>query len=410
MLSAKQIDFLCESTHDINISTGAIRSGKTHIQLIRLLEFITGDDSITDIPVLCIAKTLEAARRNLFNDFIKLYRAEGYEGMFEYTKVPLEIVYLPKNIAITFVGANDESAEGKIRGMTCQAVIGDEITLWPRNIFEQSLGRCSAGKRYKLFTCNPDRPSHYIKTDYIDNRDLDCYTWHFSFEDNPILSDDYKDSMRRMMTGAMKERMIEGKWVPDEGGLVYPTFRRERHVIPDAEAQKMSRKADDLIIGIDWGFSHPMAMVQVYRSGERYIIADNYNEKNKIINVKWLMDDFFIFSKNATTAICDSARPELIEYCNYGYRDDTRETIGTRFYPCHKHPGSVNDEIETINRLFMADRLLISDKCQYVINELESWTKKENAEKPNDLGEDTLRAMGYAIMSVERGRGEITVL
>ena len=410
VLSEKQIDFLCDSTHDINIATGAIRSGKTHDQLIRVLEFIMGDDSEPNIPILAIAKTLEAARRNLFNDFIKMYREQGAEQYFTYTKMPLEITYTPKNISIPFVGANDDSAEGKIRGMTCQAVFGDEITLWPRNIFEQCLGRASAGKRWKWFTCNPDRPSHYIKTDYIDNPNVDCKTWHFTFEDNPILSEEYKASMRNLMTGAMKERMIYGKWVPDVGGLVYSAFNRERHCIPHEQAQKLSRAADDLIIGIDWGFTHPMAMVQVHRLGERYLITDIYHEKNKTIGVKWIMEDFFEFSRNAGTAICDNARPELIEYCNEGYKDDTVHRIDTRFYPCHKHAGSLNDEIETIQRLLLSDRLLVDENCKQLIIEFESWTKKENKEKPHELDEDTLRAMGYAIMSIERGHGEIIVV
>ena len=171
----------------------------------------------------------------------------------------------------------------------------------------------------------------------------------------------------------------------------------------------MERKADGIMVGIDWGFSHPMAMVRIARLGERYVIVEDYNQKNIIINIKWLFSDFYAFARNAKIAVCDNARPELIQYCDSGYKDDTMERISTRFEGCNKYPGSVDNEIATINRLFSQDRILINEKCKQTIIELESWTKKENKEKPNDLDEDTLRAIGYAIMSIEQSGGMLNV-
>jgi phage terminase large subunit len=152
-------------------------------------------------------------------------------------------------------------------------------------------------------------------------------------------------------------------------------------------------------------------MVLLYRSGDRYIVTDEYHQRNKVINVKWLMDDFYRFHRDAKQVIADNSRPELIEYCNHGYKDDTKSRHGAQFYPCHKYPGSVLDEINTLNNLYQSKRILISDRCLQLIKETMSWQWREGAKKevPDDLDEDTCRALGYAIMSIEKGSGQIKV-
>ena len=233
------------------------------------------------------------------------------------------------------------------------------------------------------------------------------------YTDNPMLDDMEVSIAEEMRVNNPKKyaHIYLGKPANLEG-LVYGDFSYDNNVIPHQEAEKMSRGADTHIIGLDWGYSHPMGMVLIYRVGERYVITYEYHKRKQVINVKWLFDDFYMFARDSQTAICDNARPELIEYCNEGYKDDTKARMETRFYPCHKHPGSVMDEINTLNRLFESNRILISDNCIQLIKEIMSWEWKEGAKKevPEDLDEDTCRAMGYAIMSVERGQGEILVL
>lgn len=258
-LSKKQIDYVLNSTYDFNFSAGAIRSGKTHTQLIRFIEFITGDHSIPNTSVLVIGRTLESVRRNFYNDVLKLIDQNDIRENWRDTKAPLEIEYLPKKIQIVFVGANDESAESKVRGMTCQAVFGDEVTLWPRNIFEQSIGRCSAGLRYKFYTMNPDRPTHYIKTDYIDNNKLTSKTWNFTLDDNPALAPEYIDTIKSSFTGVMYDRMIMGRWVAVQEGAVFYNFKRE--CIVDSRLD-YDQKAETFICW-DFGVSDPTAIIAI---------------------------------------------------------------------------------------------------------------------------------------------------
>lgn len=233
------------------------------------------------------------------------------------------------------------------------------------------------------------------------------------YYDNPMLDQMEIDLAEEMKVKNPKkfDHIYMGKPANLEG-LVYGDFEYTTNVIPHTEAEKLARKADSHIIGLDWGYQHPMAMVSIYRAGEKYIITDEYHKAKQVINIKWLFDDFYRFSRGCKEIICDSARPELIEYCDEGYKQDVNERHESRFYPCEKYPGSVRDEIDTINKLLMEERLLISDNCIQLIKEIMSWLWKENAKKevPDELGEDTCRAMGYGIRSVERGRGEVNVI
>jgi len=45
-----------------------------------------------------------------------------------------------------------------------------------------------------IWTCNPDSPSHYIKTEYMDNtdqKDVAIKNLFFGFKDNPTITDVY---------------------------------------------------------------------------------------------------------------------------------------------------------------------------------------------------------------------------
>jgi len=256
--SPKQIDYLTTSNHDFNISTGAIRSGKTYVQIIRLIHFIW-KDAVRGESILVIGRTLSSIRRNFYNDLWKMIEANEDVSLWEKKLAPdLEIKFKPLDISLVFVGANDESAESKIRGMTCQAVFGDEVTLWPRNILTQCIGRASAGPRYKFFTCNPDRPTHYFRTEIIMNSDLNLGLWNFTLDDNPSLAPEYIETIKNSFTGVMYDRMILGKWVAVVEGAVFHAWDRKINLV---DKRRPYHNGAETIICWDFGVSDPTAII-----------------------------------------------------------------------------------------------------------------------------------------------------
>ena len=68
------------------------------------------------------------------------------------------------------VGANDERAEGKIRGAEAAAALVDETTLLPENFFKMLLSRLSVPGAQFIATTNPESPYRWLKRDFIDRQ------------------------------------------------------------------------------------------------------------------------------------------------------------------------------------------------------------------------------------------------
>jgi PBSX family phage terminase large subunit len=172
--SDKQIDFITHSNYDLNISSGSVRSGKTFSTNVRVLHHLE-KEAIRNVAGLITAKKGESAERNVVLPLLEIAEGEGISSQFRFTHNPRVLTYLPKNIKCYIEGGNDAGSEPRIRGMTTQFWLGDEVTTYPKDFSLQCVARCSAGKRYKWLTTNPDSPSHYIKTDFIDKIENGLY-------------------------------------------------------------------------------------------------------------------------------------------------------------------------------------------------------------------------------------------
>jgi PBSX family phage terminase large subunit len=162
------------------------------------------------------------------------------------------------NRKIHVIGAHDERAEANIRGSTFQTAYIDELTLIPQSAFQILRSRVSGKDGQILATTNPDSPYHWVKTEVLDRSDeIDLKTWAFTLEDNPSLSREFKDSIRREYKGLWYRRFIEGQWVLAEG-TIFDFFDEKLHVIefPKSNARYHT-------IGVDYGTVNPTAFVMV---------------------------------------------------------------------------------------------------------------------------------------------------
>lgn len=243
-LSKKQVYTIKESTARINMWTGAVRASKTVASIIRWLRYVASGEAPPEDLVI-IGKTQDTAVRNIIRPIQGLIgdSCRWYPGKRE--------CYI-FNRCHFVVGANDETAEGKIRGMTCGGALGDEVTLWPESFWTMLLSRCSPEGAKIFATTNPDSPYHYLKKDYIDRADdLDLKVFSFALDDNPFLSEAFKTNLKKEYRGLWFKRFILGLWVLAEGAI-YDFFDENEHVLvrPPAPAQRY-------VVGIDHGTSNP---------------------------------------------------------------------------------------------------------------------------------------------------------
>jgi PBSX family phage terminase large subunit len=242
-LSVKQVATIDQSYSRMNLWVGAVRASKTVASLYRWIIFVASE--APPDPLLIIGKTQDTAVRNIIKPLQDLIGSScrWYSGKRE--------CWIFDRCCFV-LGANDETSEGKIRGMTCGGALGDELTLWPESFWTMLLSRCSPEGAKIFGTTNPDSPYHYLYTNYIKRvDDLDITVHNFCLDDNPFLSQAFKDNLRKEYRGLWFKRFIQGLWVLAEG-TVYDFFDEKEHVLlrPPGSAEKY-------LVGIDHGTANP---------------------------------------------------------------------------------------------------------------------------------------------------------
>lgn len=201
----------------INLLQGSVSAGKTWISLI-LWAFWIPTRPKEHLYMMC-GKSLQTLNRNCL---IPLQGLIG-ENNFSYSLSAKEGILFGRKI--TLEGANDKRSEGKIRGITLGGAYCDELTLFPEDFFTMLLSRLRVAGAKLIATTNPDVPTHWLKTEYIDNGNLsdEMLNIFFSIDDNTTLPEDYVSSLKKEYTGVYYDRFILGQWVV-ANGAIYKVF------------------------------------------------------------------------------------------------------------------------------------------------------------------------------------------
>lgn len=206
---------------------------------------------------------------------------------------------------------------GAIRGMTSYGAYINEASLATHEVFQEIVQRCSVGSARIICDTNPDIPTHWLKTDYIDNHDPKARIKAFSFtiDDNTFLAKDYVDALKAATPrGMFYDRSILGQWVTGEG-IVYQDFDANTMVIDDENIP------DDLeyYCGVDWGFAEGHEnVITVFGDDpdtDTTYLLDIYSSTGKYIDY-WVdiaeqIQEKYGYGINFWA---DSARPEYVSY------------------------------------------------------------------------------------------------
>ena len=206
---------------------------------------------------------------------------------------------------------------GAIRGMTSYGAYINEASLATHEVFQEIVQRCSVGSARIICDTNPDIPTHWLKTDYIDNHDPKARIKAFSFtiDDNTFLAKDYVDALKAATPrGMFYDRSILGQWVTGEG-IVYQDFNADTMVIEDKDISDSL----DYYCGVDWGFAegHENVITVFGDDPDTDItyLLDIYSSTGKYIDY-WVdiaqqIQEKYGYGINFW---CDSARPEYVSY------------------------------------------------------------------------------------------------
>lgn len=382
----------------LNIFEGSVRSGKTYISMIMWAFWVAG--SPRDKAYLMCGKTLTTLKRNVLDPLAELlgdafsYSISKKEGELFGRRVYLE-------------GAANSESEGKIRGITLMGAYCDELTLFPEEFFVMLLSRLSEPGAKLFATTNPDTPNHWVKRNYLDNRNLDLLTFGFTLEDNVFLPKSYIRQLKREFTGVFYDRFILGKWVAAEG-RIYEEFSSGN--IISAEELEIRLRENPMVmsvIGVDYGGNgSASAFVHAgFDSGFRnvYILAEYYDPRNRsaeclISNFAEFVSEQKVRFPTLSLACCDSAEQLLVKSFRQAVKIEVKNAL--------KKP--INTRINMFNRLIASKRFFVSDECPRVIDAIESavWDERNfHKDVRLDNGStniDSLDALEYSVERFER--------
>lgn len=422
-LSRKQVIAVGHAQQRVNIYEGAIRSGKTFSSILAWLAFVAS--APLNGELIMIGKNKDSIYRNVFAPIENEPALAMVAAHVHYRQGSNTARILGRRVNV--VGANDSKAESKIRGMTVAGAYIDEVTVIPVEFFKQMLGRMSVVGARMFGTTNPDSPAHWLKVEYLDkigvadkNGYVQLQNWarfHFTIDDNPSLSDEYKESIRREYTGLWYRRFILGLWVSAEGAIYdmwdAAPFNPARpvdggHVIAWKDLPRMVELYG---VGIDYGTTNPTSAVLMGLGvdGRLYLI-DEYRHET-------LDGELRLADPQLSKRLRDWLAENHLPYENrlkaqYIVLDPSAASFHVQLQldGVHNVAPAENDVlygIRTVSGLLSQKMLITSDRCRGWINEAPGYSWDPTAQlagqdKPLKTADHSCDAVRYIVATTQR--------
>lgn len=238
-LSRKQNEFILNANHRYNLKVGAVRSGKSFVDVVHVIpdRLLTVADGQGLNLILGVSK--ETIERNVLQPMRELYGQEIVGAINN-----RNIAYVC-GVPVYCLGAEKVTQVAKIQGMSVKYCYGDEIAKWNPEVFAMLQSRLD--KPYSCFdgSCNPEYPGHWLK-EFLDREDIDIYLQKYTIFDNPFLPPEFVENLCKEYEGTVYYgRYILGEWTLAEG-LIYPMYQDAVEEAPEGEAERY-------ILSVDYG-------------------------------------------------------------------------------------------------------------------------------------------------------------
>lgn len=242
-----------------------------------------------------------------------------------------------------------------------------------------------------IFISTPKGFNHFYDLYNQQEKDDDYISFHFTSYDNPHIPPDELNKARQEIgeTRFSQEYLADFRKME---GLVYKEFDRKQHVM-SAEFEKQYARKENMVehlVGVDFGFTHPCAVIQVYRDhADNYYVTDEWYETGKTEDE---IGDY-VQALKANRVYPDPESPSAIQ---------TLRKRGVNVREVVKGKDSVKNGINKVRELLRANKLFISANCPNLLFEFETYSYPDEvkgvSENPMKENDDALDALRYVLM------------
>lgn len=353
----------------IVIADGAVRSGKTIAMICGFL--LWSLHSFDGEAFILAGKTIGALKKNVVKPTLQILTAWGLP--YHYVSSGDEARIEVKGNVYYMYDAHNERSQDRLQGLTAAGALLDEVALMPRSFVDQAMARCSLKGSRLWFNCNPESPSHFVKTEYIDcAKEKKIYHLHFTMQDNLTLDSEIRAWYETAFTGVFYRRFILGQWAVTDG-LVYPQFANAPQSFTVTELPPIQYA----VIGVDFGgtgSAHSFTLTGFTPRFEKMVLLSEYyhnNKKNGVLSPEQVETEFVAFVKRAKErfrvyeAYCDSAEQTLIQGLKVA-----AIRAGLAIDICNAIKGPINDRIAFTNSMISQGRFFVHSSCRHAIEAL----------------------------------------
>ena len=289
---------------------------------------------------------------------------------------------LPNGSKIIMESADNDRKIERLRGPSIAWFWLDEAATMPEMVWKIMIGRLRTGNYRNGFVTTTPKGFNWVHERFWKSEDAETI-YGVPSQMNPYLPKDYFEAISEYK-GQFYEQEVLGKFVKFEG-LVYPWFDPKTHVIAELPAN-----FERIVYGVDWGFRGPGCILALgEREGKVYVLQEFYQRGCTVADMlasardmqqRWGVGIFF----------CDPSEPSNIEEFRRGGIN------------AQKADNSILPGIQKVTSL--KDNLLVSERCQNLINEFQMYRYDENdKETPLKINDHAADAMRYACMGMGKG-------
>lgn len=393
----KQQEYLLNATKRWNVKSGAVRSGKTYLDILAVIPLRLRKMAGKEGLVVFLGNTKGTLQRNIIEP---LQAKWGLKYVSDINSSNVATIFGQK---VYCLGANKVNQVDILRGSSVKYCYGDEVVTWNKDVFRMLQSRLDKSYSCCDLTCNPDSPLHWFN-DFLHSA-ANIYLQAYQLDDNKFLDEEVKKSIKlEYVKGSVwYQRYVEGLWVLAEG-LIYPMFSPTEHVISDADIPE----CDAYYLTLDYGIMNPFACYVVGTKDQDVYIIDEYyydgraerrtkTDRQYYEKMEQMAEPYFQKMRN---------RGMLLEVIHDPSATSIKAEIDTAGkFASRAGKNQVIDGIQDVARKFSLNQIHINSKCSSLIKELQtySWDNKEH-DKPIKEFDHSCDALRYFIHTIKLGQ------
>jgi len=367
-LTSKQQEYIINANKRWNIKTGAVRSGKSFVDVAYVIARRIRDRIGVPGIVVILGVSKESIERNVLQPMREIYTSDVVSTINSrnIARVCGETVYC--------LGAAKVTQVAQIQGASIKYCYGDEIAKWHPDVFQILKSRLD--KECSCFdgSANPEDPNHWLKT-FIDSDGIDLYLQTYTLFDNKFLPDFYVENLCREYRGTVfYDRLILGLWTAAEG-VIYRQFADDEEEFLVHVDEEYLQDVDFVSIGIDFGGTRSLTTfvaTAIHKKCSKLTVLADYHIQGKKgdIDATRLCEEFIAFLQRLKKHY-----PSV--YIRYVYADSEAQYLinslrksiderGRRITIADSAKYSIKQRIIASNTLLNTGRLFIDESCHLV--------------------------------------------